>query len=380
VLAVLDSTGAGGAETSTALMAPLLREMGVDFQIAFFHDRGGVKQRLIDDGVPIHHVPAGRSRVVSLLRLIRLICDVRPDVVHTAVYEADIIGRTAGWLCRVPVVSSIISDMYGPEHRSAVGPTIKLYLAWAADILTARLVRRFHAVSAAVASSVSPRLLLRADRVAIIPRGRQPPRPEQVQSRSYLEPLIEGLTPDTIVVLAVGRHDRAKDFATLIKAVAMLTEPVHLLVAGADGGDTTALHQLVDDGGLGASVTFLGERSDVYELMTAVDVVAFPSRREGLPGVALESLAAGCRSVCSDLPVYREVFDTGDGRYLCEFIPVGDHRALATCLSSVVAGSEHSEMMTARQELFRRRFRLDRIAAQFVDLYAFISDRRELSM
>ena len=74
------------------------------------------------------------------------------------VYEADIIGRTAAFTARVPVMSSIINEMYGPEQLAAVPHPWKLRVAQVADIATARFVTRFHAITNTVADVMAPRL------------------------------------------------------------------------------------------------------------------------------------------------------------------------------------------------------------------------------
>ena len=69
VLAVMDGTGTGGAETSMAAMAPLMAENGVDMEVAYFHDRSGAKEKFIEAGIPLHHVPPGRNRIATMWRL-----------------------------------------------------------------------------------------------------------------------------------------------------------------------------------------------------------------------------------------------------------------------------------------------------------------------
>ncbi len=162
VMAVVDSTSGGGAETSLAAMAPHLIDAGVDLQVAYFHDREGVKERLDAAGATLFHVPPGSNRLVTIHRLRKLIRAQRPDLVHTMVFEADIAGRTAAFLSRTPVVSSIINEMYGPEHESTVSSKLGFRLAWLSDAATARFVRRFHAITETVADVMAPRL--RVDR------------------------------------------------------------------------------------------------------------------------------------------------------------------------------------------------------------------------
>ena len=86
VLAIIDSTSGAGAETSLAAMASHLIDAGIDLQVAYFHERDGVKVQLEEAGAELFHVAPGRNRLATSLRLRRLIRAQRPDLVHTMVY------------------------------------------------------------------------------------------------------------------------------------------------------------------------------------------------------------------------------------------------------------------------------------------------------
>ena len=75
---------------------------------------------------------------------------------------------------------------------------------------------------------------------------------------------------------------------------------------------------------LAPGVELLGHRDDALRWLQAADLVAMPSRWEGLPFVLLEAMASGRGVVASDIPPIREVLD-GVG----VLVPIGDAPALA---------------------------------------------------
>ncbi|NIS32834.1 MAG: glycosyltransferase family 1 protein, partial [Actinobacteria bacterium] len=95
VLTVIDSLAVGGAEQSLRLLTPHLVAGGVDMHVAYLVERPGVAEALAASGAVLHSVAGGGGRPGGLVRLVRLLRDLRPDVVHTTLYEADILGRTA---------------------------------------------------------------------------------------------------------------------------------------------------------------------------------------------------------------------------------------------------------------------------------------------
>ncbi|MEZ5409754.1 MAG: hypothetical protein R2761_17130 [Acidimicrobiales bacterium] len=82
------------------------------------HDRQGLGDEVRELGVPVQWVgSAGRGRLGWIQGLHGVIGAQRPDLVHTCLFEADVCGRTAAAWSRVPVVSTLPSELYGPGHR-----------------------------------------------------------------------------------------------------------------------------------------------------------------------------------------------------------------------------------------------------------------------
>jgi glycosyltransferase involved in cell wall biosynthesis len=116
------------------------------------------------------------------------------------------------------------------------------------------------------------------------------------------------------VVGAVGRLVPGKRFDVLVEAVAGLPaelaagRPVRLLLVG-EGPERTALEGRAAALGVADRLLCTGERTDVPELLTAMDVLAAPSVQETFGLAVLEGLAAGlpvCHSGCpalEELPV-----------------------------------------------------------------------------
>ncbi|HVT78905.1 MAG TPA: glycosyltransferase, partial [Acidimicrobiales bacterium] len=126
-------------------------------------------------------------------------------------------------------------------------------------------------------------------------------------------------------LLAVGRLIEQKDFPTLLRAVAELSE-ARLLVLG-DGELRPALEALAEELGVAARVRFAGLVDNPFPLFRAADVFVLSSAWEGLPTVVIEALALTPRIVATDCPSGpREIL--GVGRW-GRLVSVGDADALA---------------------------------------------------
>lgn len=111
-----------------------------------------------------------------------------------------------------------------------------------------------------------------------------------------------GLTGE-LVVGHVGRFNKQKNHPFLIELFAALLkrEPNAVLLLVGGGEDQSRIEQKVRDLGIAERVRFLGVRSDVADLMQAMDVFAFPSLFEGLGIAIVEAQAAGLPCVTADI-------------------------------------------------------------------------------
>ncbi|NYI07457.1 glycosyltransferase family 4 protein [Allostreptomyces psammosilenae] len=378
VVYVIDSVArGGGAEQALVEMAPLLVEGGVRLDVVHLRDVPGFQPQLRAAGARVFGLPA-TARAGRVARLRGLLRELRPDLVHTTLFEADVAGRTAAALAGVPVVSSLVNSAYGPEHRSAPGlRPWRVRAAQALDAATARRVVRFHALTRHVAVSMAARLRLDPARIEVVPRGRAPERlgdaladdPAARSRRARVRAGL-GLPGDVPVVLAAARHQHQKGLDVLLRAwgvvVARRPDAV-LLVAGPAGAQTPLLRRLaaaLPDG----TVRLLGAREDVPELMGAAEAFVAPSRWEGLGSAAMEALGVGVPLVVSDVPALRET--VGSERHALLVPPESSWRLAEALLASLEDRSAALRRARAGREHFLAHFTLERVTRRMVELYA----------
>jgi len=373
VLVVIDSLAVGGAEQSLLTLTPHLMERGVDLHVAHLAESKGIGPALEEGGATLHSLAGRGGRFRALQRTRRLVTHLEPDLLHTTLFESDLIGRTAGWLGRVPVVSSFVTEAYGPEHvRNPEYRAWKVRGAQLADAVTARCVRRFHAVSASSAEVMARRLLVSPAKIDVVPRGRDPltlGTPSQ-QRRDRVRASL-GLADAVPLVVAVGRHYNLKGLDILMQAFPQVTNTLpsaQLLIAGRAGPATADLQRLVATGGIDDAVTMAGFRSDVPDLICAADVFVLPSRAEGSPGALLEAMALGAPTVATDIPAVREV--AGSGQDTICIVPLDDPDAMASAVVRLLTHpGDAKELAAAAQRRFTAGYTVDTIADRMVALY-----------
>ena len=379
VLYVIDSLAPGGAETSLAELAPGFIARGVELHVLPLGTARDLAPRLEEAGAVLHEPAVRGGRVANVRSVLATIRETEPDLVHTTLYEADIAGRVAARIARVPSSTSLVNDSYNASHRREA-PAVRFAAAYALDRLTAHSVKRFHAISTAIAQSLGPRLGIPPDFIDVIPRGRDPERfpfrSADVRRRTR-EAL--GLDDAVPVVLAVGRHEPQKGLQHLLRAapvVARSHPALVVLIAGREGRASEELRALASE--LAVDVRFLGSRTDVPGLLSAADVFCFPSEREGFGGVLIEAFAVGCPIVASAIPTTLEVLGGGTGIGLLS--PVGDIDALARDIGAALDDPAGAADRAVRgRARFDQYFTVDAIASQMTDFFERAAAGRAMS-
>lgn len=111
-----------------------------------------------------------------------------------------------------------------------------------------------------------------------------------------------GVEPDTLLVGHVGRFEPVKNHHLLLQISQCMTrEPDRkvMFVLVGEGPLTAEMQEAAKGMGIQGSVKFLGSRSDVGDIMSALDVFVLPSFYEGLPLVLVEAQASGLPCVIS---------------------------------------------------------------------------------
>lgn len=375
VLQVLPSVVAGGgAEQSLVMVAPFLRDEGITVHLAVLTDRQSLVPDIERIGVVVHDLSRSTStwsRAVALRKVIRA---VKPAVVHSTLYEADIPTRLASVRLDVAVLSTWANTTYSSTRRR-LEPGVG---GWKRDVVrrieavTSRASRSwFHAVTDGVAADGMAALGADPSRVTVVERGRDPqafpPRTDagRASTRRRL-----GIEPEDIVITTVARQAHQKGHVHLLSAFERLTvdhPTARLLLVGPPGGASSAINQVLAQMSSRDRVTDLGERSDVADLVGASDVFVLASLAEGAAGALIEAMAVGTPIVVTDIEGLEGVVEHGRTAYL---VRPGDAASLAQGLATTIAepGAAAKRARNARDE-FEARFSIGHAAQGLASLY-----------
>ncbi len=325
----------GGAETQVAQLACRLRRRGLDVAVVSMRTPTAFAEELRDAGVPVH--APGLHRLPAVLR------GLRPHILHSHMYHANIAARLLRLILPFPVVISTIHSIAESPRDSDRNRARDL-----AYRCTGPLANITVAVSQAAAGRHVAASAVARRRLRIVPNG---------VDTEVFHPAPQPTVNPEFTWLAAGRLMWKKDYPTLLRAFAAIGRG-RLWIAGA-GPDDERLRAMAPPG-----VTFLGARDDLPDLMRTADGFVLSSRVEGLPVVLLEAAASGLPAVATDAGGVREAHPAW-------LAPVGDPAALAAGMKQLMALDPCERIELGRRA---RRHALatwdwNVVAAQWIQLY-----------
>lgn len=203
-----------------------------------------------------------------------------------------------------------------------------------------------------------------------VPRQRVEVIGNPVDVRQFADVEPRGLRNGRTVVAGIGRLTEIKDWPAWLEAIRLLrrivSTEVQAIVVG-DGPMRGRLEQLCWRLGLADTVEFVGYQPNVAGVLTRADVVMLLSRREGLPMVLLEAMAAGVPVVATCVGGVPEVVIDGVTGLLVG--PGCADQAAKAVARLLGAGQLAHRLGQAGRRHVTSRFSLDRVAAQYVQLY-----------
>ena len=315
---------------------------------------------LLGDGVDQPNLEAGLREGIEVRRLrarkrtwyrdaralASVLRDIRCDVVHTHMFWPNLYGALAARRANVPLITSEHgrNEWKSAWHRwletSVISRVARLRLCVSKDILERR-----HQIDG-----------VPADLLRLVPNG------------TVVPPEIDPGTRGTVVG-SVGRLVDAKDYPTLIRAVAILANrgsDIQLEIVG-DGPERPAIEEAIERQGVASRVRLAGMQTDVPAWLSRWAVFASSSTREGQPVALLEAMASGLPSVVTAVGGVPDTLADGVEGIV---VPPSNPQALADGLQQLLDNPELRRTMgQAARERVLREFSIQSLAATCRQVY-----------
>jgi len=367
ILHVITGLDNGGAEA--ALYRLVTSDARHTHHVVGLMDNGVYGDRLVRAGIGLDtlRMPRGLVTPAGVIRLYRLMRSLKPDIVQTWMYHADLVG---GLLARIAGMKNIIWGIRGPFDRERTALSTKTAVKLCA--LLSRWVPRvivcnsMYAIEAHIRAGYSARKFINIPNGCPITEYRPDPTARTQLLREF--DLGEGV----FLIGMIARFDSHKDHENLFGALSRVAQRVPgltcLLVGNGMSMTNERLVRLVRKYRLEGVIKLLGQRDDIPRIMAALDIHVLSSVAESFPNVLAEAMACGTPCVTCDVGDAAVI--VGDTGWV---VPRSDTIALADAIVNSWHEMQDPNISSARKKACRNRihenYSLERMVASYTHVW-----------
>ena len=339
----------GGPAIHAILLTEGLRSRGYETLLVSGQEgpgEGSLRDRAVQKGLaPLFLPELGRELrpgrdLTALLKLVRLLRQQQPEIVHTHTAKAGALGRIAAKIAGIPIVVHTFHGhvMHGYFSRRVT----RFFLA--IERRLAKASTTILTVSEGVRQDLLRLRIGRPETVGVMPLGleldgllRSDLRRGELRRRL-------GISPEVPLVGIIARLVPIKDHRTLLEAASELRRSrrdVRFLIVG-DGELRPLLEQRARALGLDGSAHFLGWQRDLEPIYADLDLLVLSSLNEGTPVSLIEGMAAGLPVVATEVGGVPDLVEKGKTGLL---VPPKDPEALSGAMEMLLGDADRRREM-----------------------------------
>jgi glycosyltransferase involved in cell wall biosynthesis len=366
VLHIITGLNVGGAETTLCKLLENMDRTRFRSAVVSMLPEGALGQRAREAGAALYslNMKRGLPDPFALLRLRRLIKELRPDLIQTWMYHANLMGAVAARGLKIPLFWNI---MHFNLDKNVNKPMTRIIVKLCALLL--KSVPQKIVYCAQRSAEVHAKIGYDNARATVIPNGFDTDlfKPDQRAGKEFREEL--SAADGCLLIGVIGRFDPQKDHNNLFRAADLIVKelPTARFVLCGDGiiPQNGALAAMIGKG-IKPLVHLLGRRMDLPKIYAALDLLVLPSIGEAFPSVVGEAMSCGVPCVVTDVgDCARIVGSTGIS------VKPGDPALLAEAIKkmALLPQKKRKELGEKARERIKEHYDIRLITDMYEDLY-----------
>lgn len=349
VLHIIDNLNIGGAQRLlTDICECLLIKCDITV-LALVDSDNQFKDKIINLGVKYVCLAKKSSNIYNPLLAFKMVPYIKDaDIVHVHLFPALYYAAFASLFVKTNMLYTEHSTANQRRYKPILRPIEKFIYSQYSSVIC---------VSSQAAASLQEWIGLNTCNILTIENG--------VNLDYYKAPEIINRKKQIVMV---SRFAPAKDQETVIRAMPYVNDDLSLVFAG-DGETLDRAKQLVETLHLGQRVFFLGNCTDIRNLLWDSLIGIQSSKWEGFGLTAVEIMAAGLPIIATDVEGLRQVVaDAGI------IIPVGDEKTLAQEINHLYEDKSFYDMVQSNCIERSKAFSIKKTAERYLSLYNKLLD------
>jgi glycosyltransferase involved in cell wall biosynthesis len=380
ILHIITSLKIGGAESALLNLLTKFKEQNEDqHYVAYFYDGPNV-QKIKNLGIPVFKISGlfFKYDLLAYFRLKKLIQKIKPDILHCALWTANIFGRIIGSNLKIPVICDLHSNF---SHDGKLRQKLEqLFIKKEATFVAVSNTSKDGFLKSVIEKVQNKEIREKLKKnTLIINNGIDIENVIKKASQNKITRQEIGLHETDFVIGSVGRLDPIKSQDILIKSFALFCRNLNdsilkhgnskLCLIG-DGPSRKSLETLAKNLNLENKVIFLGQKNYAYNFYPVFDCFALSSKSEGLSIALLEALCFGLPIITTHNKEKHDVIIHQENGFL---IPVGDIKKMAEAFATLYNSSELiNKIKIQNATLVKTQFEIKKTAEKYKELYGTI--------
>ncbi len=371
ILYAIGSLELGGAESQLTKLILHCRKQKLKIALFVLEADGYFQPLLEQQGIPIYnggfstkHTYFKRKLLLlrAWFRLFKTIILIRPDILHAYLPLTNFLGATAG---RMLGVKQVITS------RRALGTHQERHKGWKwIDRLTNRLSHYVTVNSQAVWEDTLKRDAIDPKKLVLIKNGLDLSSFCNLHliRKKMRQSLV--MSEDTLALMMVGNLIPYKGHAVLLEALAMILptqKHIQFYFVGENRGIQKHLQQLAQELMIAEQIFFLGRRTDIPALLSAMDIYVHASFEEGSSNALLEAMAAELPIIATNVGGNKETLENGKHGIL---IPPSNPEQLKIALLDLIADKKlQTRLSRSAKNYVNQTYSIEQMVNSHIQLY-----------
>jgi len=347
----------GGAEMMLLKTLPGMQD-DFDNRVCCIKGHGLIGKKLEESGIPVYYL--GLINIFDI-RIIwnfrKVIKEFKPDILVTYLIHADLFGRIFG---RIFGVRKIVCSQRGSLLRWEF---LRFF-----DKLTRFLVTKYIVQTKTAKKNLMAKLNLPEEKFRVIPNA------IDLQEFNFELDIKKkkkdlGINNENMNIVCVSKLRKGKGHEHLLEAfenVFAENKHLNLLIVG-DGEQKNRLLRQIENYSCKNNIYFLGNRSDVKEILKISDIFVLPTLGEGMSNAIMEAMVCGLPVITTDIPENKELITNNENGLL---IPLKNVNFLEEAIKKIIYNKDlGGELGENAKEKMRESFDINIIASKFVHFF-----------
>ncbi|MEW6482107.1 MAG: glycosyltransferase family 4 protein [bacterium] len=369
VLRIITRLNIGGPSIHTILLSEGLKEKFKTYLVVGKEgkEEGSMLSEAKNRNIDIIFIPELQREIspikdiITFFKLIGIIRKIKPDIVHSHLSKAGMLGRLCAWLCGVPI---IIHTFHGHTLHSYFGRLKTLFFIiierWLSLIST-----RIITLTESQRDEILKFGIGNRNKVIVIPLGLSLDRFYDISEKKGILRNELGIS-DKPLIGTIARLVPIKDIGTFLEASAIVLKEIDaLFVIAGDGYLRKELEKKAKDLGIEKNVLFLGFRKDLEIIYADLNCFVLSSLNEGLPVAIIEAQASGIPVVATDVGGVSTLVSPDTGI----LIPPKNPEALADAIKTIILDKERAKEMGEKARENSKKYTEKRLIEDIERLY-----------